>query len=207
MPEPQLKAWTSWVSCRGDICCTTPPHCLAPVSRHNTQTTASVSSTLNPLSLPSITTSSLSPLTDGNSQLPSCLVPRSDTNMHPTPPSIPPPSSSNHTPDRAKPPSTWGGRSCYGSHPTPFPSPSGESTGGEQVHPANLIAAIALPQCPPSLVSIPLAFSSHPPILPAALQPQRLISEQIFSVPPISYLRTFSYTTQQRSYLPSLILS
>lgn len=37
-----------------------------------------------------------------------------------------------------------------------------------------------------------VSILSHPLLVPVALQPQRLNPEQIFSVPYVSYLRTFS---------------
>lgn len=206
-PEPQLQAWTGWVPCRDDVCCTPPSLTVSHPSPTTTTANTSAIRVLSARSLPSVSLPScLSPLTDGNSQLPSYLVPRSLRYQYASHPSIHPTSLIEQPYTRpAKPPSTWG-RSCSVSHPTFFPAQAGNHTGGEQDHPANPIPAIASPQCPPTLVSIPLALSSHPQssLLPYSLSAS--LPEQIFSVPPL--VPPYLFLHHQHSFLsPTLILS
>lgn len=208
-PEPQVKAWTSWMPCRDDVCCTTPPQCLAPVSYHITASTLSI----RELSARSLSSLSHPPssLSSHRRQFAAPVVSRTPLryHMHPTPPSIPPPSSSNHTPEQPSRRRRGVGR-ALSLIPLPSQPPAGNHRGGEQDHPANPIAATASSQCPPTLVCIPLAFSSHPQpkssLLPYSLN-LVLVPEQIFSVPPPCTSVPFPCTTQRRSYLPFLILS
>lgn len=160
-PEPQLQAWTSWVPCRDDVCCTTPPHCLASVSHHHHIKHfdhQSIVSSLSPLSI-----TPLLPLPSHRRQFAAPVVSRTPLRyQYASHPSIHPTSLIEQPYTRpAKPPSTRGW-SCSVSHPTSIPAQAGNHTGGEKVHRANPIAAIASPQCPPKLARIPLALSSHP---------------------------------------------